>query len=176
MRIETDDIVLRPWERGDTDALIRHGNNPKIARNLSDRFPEPLDQAAAKVWLDICTEEDPVESRAILYRDEVVGGCVCRPRKGEFRRTLGLGYWVGEAYWGRGIATRVVCALVDHGFRNTDAVRIEAEALGWNAASARVLEKAGFTLEGRLRNKAYKHGALTDLLHYGILREEWAAR
>lgn len=88
------------------------------------------------------------------------------------RRSAELGYWLGEEYWGRGITSDAVRVVTAWGFAHLDIDRIFAQVFAWNPASARVLEKTGFTFEGRLRGAVYKDGRTTDLLSYGILRTD----
>ena len=83
-----------------------------------------------------------------------------------------LGYWLGEPFWGRGIMTAAVETMCREGFAAWDIVRIHAEAFARNAASRRVLEKAGFALEGTLRRSVYKNGEMLDSCIYALVREE----
>jgi len=77
---------------------------------------------------------------------------------------------VGEPFWGRGIATRAVRALTEWVFATTPVVRIYAHVFEWNPASARVLEKVGFELEGRMRRSVMKEGKIIDQLMYALVR------
>jgi RimJ/RimL family protein N-acetyltransferase len=77
-----------------------------------------------------------------------------------------VGYWLGEEFWGRGIMTEAVTAVTNFCFENFALRRISAEVFANNPASARVLEKAGFTFEGRLKNDVLKDGKLLDSLLY----------
>ena len=86
------------------------------------------------------------------------------------RLTAELGYYVGEPYWGRGLATGAVRAACEYVFGHSDIVRIFAEPFAANAASRRVLEKSGFRLEGVLRANAFKNGAVLDMCMYSLLR------
>ena len=86
------------------------------------------------------------------------------------RRSVELGYWLAEPYWGKGIATEAVRAMTEWGFAHLDINRIFAYVFGWNPASARVLEKAGYLYEGRMRQAVCKDGQMTDLLVYGMVR------
>jgi RimJ/RimL family protein N-acetyltransferase len=63
--------------------------------------------------------------------------------------------------------------MVHYAFSEYDLARIEARVFGWNPASRRVLEKAGFMQEGTIRNGVFKDNRLTDEFIYGILKEEW---
>ena len=82
-----------------------------------------------------------------------------------------IGYWLGEAYWGRGIVTEAVSALTQWAFDNFDLSRIYAGVLEWNPASMRVLEKAGYQLEGRLRKAVVKQNHVMDEFIYAIVRK-----
>jgi len=88
-----------------------------------------------------------------------------------YRRTARIGYWLGEPHWGRGIATEALGALTTFAFSRFDFARIEATVFEWNTASGRVLEKAGYTLEARLRMRATKDGRTVDELLYARVRE-----
>ena len=78
------------------------------------------------------------------------------------RRSAEIGYWLGEPFWGRGIATAALRALTDYAFANHDIVRLDAGVFEWNPASMRVLEKVGYVLEGRLRKSVTKDGQTID--------------
>jgi RimJ/RimL family protein N-acetyltransferase len=87
------------------------------------------------------------------------------------RRSAEIGYWVAEPYWGRGIATKAVGALTAFAFAHHDLVRIFAGVFASNPASARVLEKAGYAFEGRLRRSVVKDGIVLDQLMYAMVRD-----
>ena len=117
-----------------------------------------------------------VFARAIVAEGAVVGSLTAERQKNIHRYTAELGYYIGEPYWGRGITTAAVRAACAWLFANTDLVRLYAEPFARNRASCRVLEKAGFTLEGRLRQNAVKNGKREDMMLYSLLREEWAGK
>jgi len=95
-----------------------------------------------------------------------VGGIGVRPGHDVHRHTATVGYWLGEDFWGRGIMTEALTAVTDFCFDNFPLRRISAEVFSNNSASARVLEKAGFTFEGCLKNNVLKDGKLLDSLLY----------
>lgn len=95
-----------------------------------------------------------------------VGGIGVHPSEDVHRHTATVGYWLGEEFWGRGIMTEALTVVTDFCFENFPLRRISAEVFANNPASARVLEKAGFIFEGRLKNNVLKDGKLLDsLLH-----------
>ena len=171
MEIRCERLLLRPWRRGDEGALIRYANNRNVWRNLRDRFPHPYTIADAESWIRRNEEtNEPTMSFAIVLEGEPVGAVGLEHREDVDRRTLELGYWLGEPFWGRGLATEAARAVADYAFATFDVERLEAGVFEWNPASGRVLEKAGFQLEARLRKSVFKDGQLIDRLLYARLR------
>jgi RimJ/RimL family protein N-acetyltransferase len=170
--IGNGDYVIRSYESGDFAALMKYANNAAIARQLLDHFPHPYTEAAVHEWLRAAQEQDPEVSFAIATPDELIGGVGLLLRDDVFRCTAEVGYWLGEPFWGRGIATRVLQVFSRWAFQELDFARIQAHVYEINPASCRVLEKAGFTLEGRLRKGAFKNGRLMDLFLYALLPED----
>ena len=161
---------MRSWEWRDRDALVRHANNRKIWINLRDHFPYPYTDEDARDWLASIVRREPENNFAIDVAGEAVGGIGFTVQPDVGHRSAEIGYWLGEKFWGRGIATDALIAMTDHAFANYDICRIYAYVFGWNGASARVLEKAGYTLEGRLRKSVTKDGQTIDNLIYAIIR------
>ena len=82
-----------------------------------------------------------------------------------------IGYWLGRACWTRGVMTEAVRAVTLEAFRRFDLTRIFAVPFADNRASIRVLEKAGYALEGRMPQSAIKDGRVRDQLMYGAYRQ-----
>src|SRR5215510_773343 len=150
MRLVLDHCEIRNWERRDVAALTRHANNRAVWRNLRDRFPHPYTTAHGEAWIRAAAIERPTTSFAIAVGGEAVGGIGLLPPDDVHRRGAEIGYWLGETYWGRGIATEALRAFVPWCFQHFPICRLYAYVFEWNPASRRVLEKAGFTLEGHL--------------------------
>jgi len=109
---------------------------------------------------------------AIEDDGQAVGGIGLIPGTDVDRVSAEVGYWLGRAVWGRGLATRAVRSLTAWTFATFDVTRLFATPFSFNPASARVLEKAGWRREGVLRNAVVKEGRVADLLVYAITREE----
>lgn len=168
--ISLGEYRIRPYESGDVAALVKHANNQKVWKNLRDRFPHPYTRAHAIDWVRHARLQDPLQDFAIAADVELIGGIGVHIQDDVHRRSAEIGYWLGETFWGRGIATRAVDAMTDYAFATYPIVRIYAHVFEGNPASARVLEKAGYECEGRLRKSVYKDGRLLDQLVYGIVR------
>lgn len=169
------DFILRPWKQEDVNDVLRYANNDKIARNLRDVFPYPYILTDAQAFVNSCVEggEDRQLCRAIEVDGRAVGSIGLFLGSDVYRMTAELGYWLAEDYWGRGIMTEAVKRICEEGAgRWEDLVRIYAEPFAHNTASRRVLEKAGFTLEGVMRRGVYKRGQVCDFCMYALLREE----
>jgi RimJ/RimL family protein N-acetyltransferase len=91
------------------------------------------------------------------------------------RYSAEIGYWLGEACWGRGIMTDALKLFTGHLLAGHDLLRLFALPFADNAASARVLEKAGYVREAVLRSSAVKYGVAKDQLLYARINEEWKA-
>lgn len=165
------DWMIREFADSDRDALVKYADNPKIAGQLRDRFPSPYTEADADKWLGVVARGGGRTSFAIADRVELIGGIGLEVQGDVQRRSAEIGYWLGEPHWGRGVASWAVRVLTGWAFENLDLVRIYATVFESNPASARVLEKAGYQLEGRLRKSVCKQGVLMDSLLYAILRE-----
>ena len=170
MEFAAGDYFVCTWRTGDETALAKHANNRNIWRNLWDRFPHPYTMDDAIAWVEAEKDRVPPTNFAITDANEAIGAIGLTVQDDVNRRSAEVGYWLAEPFWGRGIATHALRALVDYAFANFDLVRLYAEVKEWNPASTRVLEKCGFTFEGRLRKSATKDGHTIDQLLYALVR------
>ncbi|HLT05127.1 MAG TPA: GNAT family N-acetyltransferase [Pseudomonas sp.] len=160
---------IRPWARSDRDALVRHANSPDVARYTSTRFPHPYTVEAADAWFDFLDGQDDPEAYAIEVDGEAMGGIGIRRGEGEYGHSGELGYWLGEAAWGRGIVTAAVQAFVPAMMARWHLSRVDAFVVTDNIASRRVLEKAGFALEGIQRARTIRGSWVQDHAMYGLV-------
>ena len=170
MEITLTRARIRSWVPGDAASLARHADNPNVWRRLRDRFPHPYTLRDARRFIRTARRARPETVFAIALGDEAVGGIGFHPRDDVYRRTAEIGFWLGQDFWGRGIATEAVRAVVAHAFSHHDLHRIEAYVFEGNLASGRVLEKAGLVLEGTLRGRVVKDGRTLDERIYAIVR------
>jgi RimJ/RimL family protein N-acetyltransferase len=168
--MELHQCTLRRWRRGDEASLIQHANNRKVWINLRDVFPHPYTRADADAWIQRSESESPQTSFAIEVGGSAVGGIGLTLQSDIFRRSAEVGFWLGEEYWGRGIMTEALKAVSEYAFANFDLCRIFAGVFETNPASMRVLEKAGYILEGRLMKAVTKEHRTLDQLMYAMTR------
>jgi RimJ/RimL family protein N-acetyltransferase len=170
MELKHENFTIRNWQAGDETSLAHHANNRKIWRNVRDRFPHPYTLEDASWWVGFANSETPATNFAIEVEGAAVGGIGLLLRDDIYRLSAEIGYWLGEEFWGRGIVAGAVRALTDYAFASFDLCRIYAEVFEWNPASMRVLEKAGFQFEGRLRKSVVKDGQVIDACIYALVR------
>jgi len=175
MRIDCGLCVIRPYRLDDRAAVALQANNRKIWANVRDYFPHPYTEMDAEAWLAHATSEDPPRNFAIEVEGAFAGGIGMKLQSDVDRISAELGYWLGEAFWGRGIATAAISGFVPWAFEAFQLERIYATPFEWNVASARALEKAFFNKEGVMRRAAIKDGVVTDVPLYARIRTETQA-
>ena len=154
--------VVRPFALDDAEGMALNANNRAVWLNLRDLFPHPYRREDAERYIELVQRQSQPTSFAIAVDGSAVGGISLRPGEDVERISAELGYWLGEPYWGRGITTAAVKAVTAYAFTTLDLVRVFAVPFANNRASARVLEKAGYLHEGRLRSSAIKNGQVLD--------------
>ena len=159
-------IRLRAYKETDIPRLVELANNENVSRYLIDTFPYPYSLQDAEWWLATGSQENGAVTKAIEFEGALVGSVGIQPKSGWKDHSAEIGYWVGEPYWGNGIATRALremtlMAVGDLGFR-----RLVAPVLSPNTGSMRVLENCGYALEGILKAEVHKDGVFYDIHHY----------
>ena len=166
MQFVLERCTIRPWRLDDAESLARHANNRRIWLGVRDLFPHPYTIQDAHEFLPRTINEQSAMKFCIEIEGAAVGGIGVHSGQDVHRHAATVGYWLGEEFWGRGIMTEAVTVLTDFCFENFPLRRISAEVFANNPASARVLEKAGFIFEGRLKNNVLKDGKLLNSLLY----------
>ena len=165
--------TLRPWRQADVPSLVKHANNPHVARQLRDRFPHPYTAADARQFIQAIAQARPTMTFAITVGGEAVGGMGFSPGADVERYSAEVGYWLGEPFWGRGITREAVELLSAYAFSTCSMLRLFALPFADNAQSIRVLEKAGYTREATLRASSVKNGAVKDQALYALVNAAW---
>jgi RimJ/RimL family protein N-acetyltransferase len=142
---------LRPYRTDDARAICAVADDFMVARWMTRAFPHPYTQRDADRWIAFAMSDTRGRYYAIEVDGIVAGGIGVEPFGGERRGGAAFGYWLGQAYWGRGIGTDAARTLSNDALANGALRRLEARVFAQNLASARVLQKCGFELEGTLR-------------------------
>lgn len=175
MDLHCGPCVVRDWTLRDTPSLVRHANNRSVWLNLSHVFPHPYTESDAEAWIAFQSNLPEPTGWAIEVDGEAVGGIGITPRDGIFQKSAEFGYWLGEAYWGRGITSAAARMVAPWALEHFRLIRLESWVFAHNIASARVLEKCGFVREGLLRRSAIKDGQIRDRIAYALVDERATA-
>ena len=161
--------TVRSWRPSDAQSLVTHANNRAIWLNLRDRFPNPYTKRDATEFLKSVVGQFPETMFAVAVDDAAIGSIGFVLQRDVERVSAEIGYWLGEPFWGRGIATEALIAVTKLALEKHGLCRLFALPFASNVASCRVLEKAGYTLEARLRRSAVKNGVIVDQCQYAYI-------
>jgi len=154
--------TLRYFEEGDEESIVKNANNKNVWINLRNFFPSPYTLQDAKNWIKQTQLTEPKTIFAIDVDGNAVGSIGFIIKDDVYSRSAEVGYWLGEDHWGKGIATEALTAITKYAFDNFDLARLYAGVYEWNKTSVRVLEKAGYSFEARLRKAVTKNGVTMD--------------
>jgi RimJ/RimL family protein N-acetyltransferase len=148
--LKTQRLVLKPATDEDKHAIAERLDDLDVARWLSN-VPHPYTLSDAEEWIGIVAEsargEVPGFKLSIFMDDTLIGGVGLNHREGNVYE---LGYWLGKAFWGRGIATEAATGLLQHAEQALPDAQFVAHCMKGNLASSRVLEKLGFQIMGEV--------------------------
>ena len=170
MRLVLSHCTVRPWLATDLDSLVTHANNRNVSRQLRDRFPFPYQRENGAGFLGWIVPQAAPTAWALDIDGQAVGGIGIELQTDVSRVSAEIGYWLGESHWGRGIVSEALRAVTAEAFPMFDLTRIFALPFAENRASVRVLEKAGYTLEGHLRQCVIKDGTVHDQFLYAAYK------
>ncbi len=173
MEIQGPGFTLRGWNLDDAESLQKHADNTNITDFLLDRFPSPYTMDDAINWIKLMQHQDPMLTFSIAVDGKLCGAIGLELRNDIYRKAPLIGYWLGEEYWGRGIMPEAVKLVTRYAFDHLDVVRLQAGILSNNPRSMRVLEKAGFTMEGILKSSIIKKGMILDEHIYAFVKQQF---
>lgn len=165
--------TLRALRPADAPSLQRHADDPQVAHNLFDAFPQPYTQQDAEAWCGPMHREPRFGHvfGIVVERDEVAGCISVAPQAGLWACSAAVGYWLGRAYWGRGVTSEALALLTAWAWGALPHVtRLWMPIYARNLGSQRVAAKAGYVLEGRMPLAVRKAGAAIDAVAYGCIR------
>lgn len=149
---------IRKWELSDAADLAAVISNKNIQDNLRDGLPYPYTEQDARDYITAMLSAGGKDAFAFAIAiDGKVKGSIGVFRQGNIhRQTAELGYYIAEECWGKGMMTEAVKQVCDYVFDRSDIIRIYAEPFAYNAASCRVLEKAGFSIRRHAEEQCCK--------------------
>lgn len=159
-------IILRPLKDSDKTVLSELANNKKIWDNVRDLLPFPYTVNDAISFINQTKSENPQMNFAIEYDGNLCGVIGLNAQQDVYKKTAEIGYWIGEPFWGKGIATEAVSLMTEYGLDELGYIRLYTGVFSFNKASMKVLVKNGYQLEGIFKNAIYKNGQVCDEYRY----------
>jgi diamine N-acetyltransferase len=171
-------IRLRGVEREDLPLFVQWLNDPEVIEGLL--YLAPLSLEDEKHWFDKLADHSPSERPLAIEIQEggtwrMIGNCSFHNISAT-NHSAEVGIFIGDkSLWNAGYGTETMQVQVKHGFESLNLNRIMLVVYDDNARAIRAYEKAGFVLEGSMRQARYRHGKYGDELIMSILRSEWDA-
>ena len=160
------EIKLRELHLSDKSHLAKLANNKKIWDNLRDSFPYPYSEKDAELFINLTIEENPKQNFAIDYAGELCGVIGLIIKNDIYSNSAEIGYWIGESFWGKGIATTAIELITNYGFEDLKLNRIYAGVFEFNNASMKALENSGYKKEGIFKKAVLKNAKFLDEHRY----------
>jgi len=165
------DVILRELLDSDLEKLVIYADNEKVSMNLRDGFPKPYTIESARSFKKMIDSQRPKTFFAIEYQNEYVGNISLSLGTDVYRKSAEIGYFIGEPFWNKGIATKAVNLITDWGFTQLDIVRIYTGVFEYNQASQRVLAKCGFIKEAVLKKAICKDNQIFDEIRFAKIKQ-----
>ncbi|GEN53126.1 GNAT family N-acetyltransferase [Halobacillus faecis] len=173
MELHTERLCLKPYTLDLAGRVVELAGDEAVAATTFVPHPYTLEMAQDwialhKEWID----KGMAYPLAMIVKEskELVGTMTLRVdekhHKGE------LAYWVGKPYWNQGYATEAAIRVVEYGFNELQLNRIWSAAITSNPGSTKVMQKAGLSYEGTLKQDIYHWGEYKDLDVYGRIKNE----
>lgn len=165
------EVKIRKWKIRDAESLQKNANNKSVSRFLLDRFPYPYTMESARNFLEFATNSQIKYLFAIEVNQELAGGIEIQLLTENYVNNGELGFWLGEAYWGQGIAKSAIVQITNKVFAETHITRIIAKTFGENIASQNLLLKCGFSKEAEFKDALLKDGKIYDECVFTLKRK-----
>lgn len=163
-------FTLRPIVDSDLPALVQHANNTNITQYMTDKFPHPYTEESGKAFIEYAKTTNSSTIFAIDIEGKFCGAIGIHLQQDVHQKNAELGFWIAEPFWGKGIATNVLKQTIEIAFANPNIHRLFARVFSPNIGSKKIVEKAGFTLEGVLKESIYKNNQFLDEYIYALRR------
>ncbi|KAF9701649.1 hypothetical protein EKO04_000732 [Ascochyta lentis] len=183
----TPRLLVRPLHPQDAPSMAQHGNNLNVTKYMSLGFPSPYTLESAQGWITM-NQTAPIYNWGICLAsapETVIGGIGMKPGADVQGHAAEAGFWIGEAFWGKGLTSEVLAALTEWCFTAEEAKlavggrrwsRLFGTVFAGNVGSMRCFEKCGYGKEGVLKGAVEKNGAASDLHVFGLVKGDWEAK
>ncbi len=168
--VKEGNIILRPLYDSDANALAQLANNKKIWDNVRDFFPSPYGIDDANNFIKLTQKENPQMTFAIEYYKQFCGVIGLVGQSDVYKKTAEIGYWIGEPFWNKGIATVALKLVTDYGFNQLDFIRIHTGVFEYNIGSMKVLTTNGYSKDGIFKKSILKNGQIFDEHRFSITK------
>jgi ribosomal-protein-alanine N-acetyltransferase len=173
--IQLERLILRPFRLEDANVVQELAGDKYVAETTLN-IPYPYEDGMAEEWIETHIDnfnEDRSLTLAVVHKDEkyLIGSIGIGINK-KFNHGE-LGYWIGKKYKNNGYCTEAAKGIVKYAFEEMNLNRIYARHIGRNPASGKVMKKLGMKYEALLRQHVKKWGEYEDLVHYGLLKDEY---
>ncbi|MGB5832287.1 MAG: GNAT family N-acetyltransferase, partial [Thiohalocapsa sp.] len=165
-RIGKSMLNLRDYRKTDAGRLVELANNERVSRYLIDTFPHPYRLQNAEGWISTGCREPGTITKVIELDGCFVGSIGLTLQSGWRSHLAEVGYWLGEPYWGQGLASTALARMSEHAFAELGCHKLFAPVMAPNRASMRVLLKSGFRLVGIMADEVAKQGRFYDVHHF----------
>ncbi len=172
--LQETNVHLSRLSLADKEQLRAQANNKQVWNTLRDYMPFPYTEKDAIDFIQHTQKENPALSYGIRYNNTLCGVIGLVPEPDAHIKTTELGYWVGEAFWKKGIATTAVQCILKYAFEALEYKKIVAGVFEGNIASMKVLEKNNFTQEKILKKAVIKNGVVLDEYRFGLAFSEYS--
>lgn len=163
-------IILREYCENDLEDLVTLANNDKVSRYLDLSFPHPYTHEAAAWWIEIGCRAEGSAVKVIEWEGQFVGSVGTTAASGWRSHIAEIGYWLGEPFWGKGIASQALDQMTKIAFTELEFQKLQASVLKPNVGSMKVLEKCGYILEGEKAREVCRDEIFYDTSVYSKLK------
>lgn len=161
---------LRKYKEDDYVNFFKYSNDADVLGNMSGTFPKTIEDCHEIVKEFTSTNEEKQFIRAVIINGEFVGSIGAFVGDDIYEKSAEVAYWIGKPFWHKGIMTDVLKQFCNIMFEYYDIARIYARPFSYNLGSQRLLEKAGFDLEGIMKKSVYKDGKFCDSYLYSLIK------
>ena len=177
--LETPRLILRPFVMTDAPVMFKNwASDPEVAKYVTWPAHSSVEvtRMVLRDWTDGYERKNYYKWAITLKEGGTLIGDISVGTMKEQICSAEIGYCMGRAWWGGGLMTEALEAVIRFMIEQVGMNRLEARHDTNNPASGRVMAKAGMTYEGTLRQCDRNNQGICDAAHYSILKEEWEKR